>query len=134
MLQDPVRMAYELNESAEKRISVLLLSTRWQFETFGLSTVNKSLVNNLRVTDHEAKTVEITCTVLEEEGKIREGERRDAEQHGVELRGARQPRGKRRPPKRKWLDESTAAYYRQLLRKKTTTLLSDIFHIWQMAL
>ena len=108
MLQDPVRMAYELNESAEKRISVLLLSTRWQFDTFGLSTVNKSLVNSLRVTDPEAKTVEITCTELEEEGKIREDERGDVEKHGVELRGARQLRGKRRPPKRKWLNESTA--------------------------
>ena len=92
-------MAYLLNDSAEKRISVLLLSTRWQFDTFGLSTVNKSLVNNLRVTDPEAKRVEITCTILEVEGKIGEDERRDAEKHGVELRGARQPRGKTRPPK-----------------------------------
>ena len=110
-------MAYERSDSVEKRISVLLLSTRWQFDTFGLSTVNKSLVNNLRVTDPEAKAVDITCTVLEEEGKVDEDELRDAEKHGVELRGARRPRGKRRPPKRKWLDESIATYYRHVVRE-----------------
>ena len=110
-------MAYELSDSIEKRISVLLLSTRWQFDTFGLSTVNKSLVNNLRVVDPEVRAVGITCTVLEEEGKVGEDELRDAEKHGVELSGARQPRGKRRPPKRKWLDESTATYYRHVVKE-----------------
>ena len=35
----------------EKTISVLLLATKWQFDTYGLSTINKSLVNNLRLVD-----------------------------------------------------------------------------------
>ena len=110
-------MAYERSDSVEKSISILLLSTRWQFDTFGLSTVNKSLVNNLRVVDPEVRAVDITCTVLEEEGKVGEDELSDAEKHGVELRGTRQPRGKRRPPKRKWLDESTATYYRHVVKE-----------------
>ena len=52
----------------EKIISVLLLTTKWQFDTYGLSTVNKSLVNNLRVVDPEGKKIKITCAVVEEEG------------------------------------------------------------------
>ena len=47
--------------SEEKPISVLLLATKWQFDTYGLSTVNKSLVNNLRVVDPEGKKIKITC-------------------------------------------------------------------------
>ena len=53
----------------EKNISVLLLGNRWSFGTYGLSTINKSIVNNLRLVDPEAKTINITCTVVEEEGK-----------------------------------------------------------------
>ena len=59
-------------DSSRKVISVLLLATRWTFDTYGLSTVNKSIVNNLRLIDPDAKTIKITCAVLEEEGKISE--------------------------------------------------------------
>ena len=62
----------EFDDDVTRRtISVLLLASRWQFDTYGLSTVNKSLVNNLRLVDSEAKTIKITCAVLEEDGKFR---------------------------------------------------------------
>ena len=56
-------------DGSRKIISVLLLASRWQFDTYGLSTINKSLVNNLRLVDPEAKTIKITCAVVEEDGK-----------------------------------------------------------------
>ena len=61
-----------------KSISVLLLATRWTFDTFGLSTVNKSLVNNLREVDPDGQTIKITCAVLEENDKINKEEIEDA--------------------------------------------------------
>ena len=101
----------------EKPISVLLLASRWQFDTYGLSTVNKSLVNNLRVVDPEGKKINITCAVVEEEKKIENCQKEDAEKYIVKLRGAQQPRGKKKKPNIEWLDNSTAAYYLDLVRK-----------------
>ena len=48
------------SDAQENPISILLLATKWQFDTYGLSTVNKSLVNNLRVVDPEGKKIKIT--------------------------------------------------------------------------
>ena len=97
-------------------ISVLLLASRWQFDTYGLSTVNKSLVNNLRLVDPEAKTIKITCAVVEEDGKITDVDVKDAGNYAVQLRGARRPRGAKRDSKSEiqWLDENSASYYRHL--------------------
>ena len=104
----------------EKTISVLLLGSRWSFDTYGLSTVNKSLVNSLRLVDPEGKTIKITCAVLEEEGKIQETDSEDAEKYRVTLKGAIRPRGKKRlsKPELQWLDESTGAYYHHLVNQQ----------------
>ena len=69
--------------------------------------------------DPEAKKIKITCAVVEEEGKIKEDELRDAEKHGVQLRGAKQPRGTKKKPNMEWIDESTAKYYHHLLKGNT---------------
>ena len=99
----------------ENPISVLLLASKWQFDTYGLSTVNKALVNNLRVVDPEYKMIKITCAVVEEE-KINFAERRDAAKCGVLLKGAKRPMSKKRQskPDLQWLDEYAGAYYRHL--------------------
>ena len=102
-------------EEASINISILTLTTKWQFDTYGLSTVNKSLVNNLRLLDPEANCVNITCAALDEEGKIAEADQRDAEKHGVKLRGARQPRGRKTKTKIKWLNEDVIKYYHHLV-------------------
>ena len=105
-----------LLDHCRKPISVLILATRWSFDTYGLSTVNKSLVNNLRLIDPEGKSIKITCTVLEEEDKIVDNLKRDAEENGVQLKGAKKPRGqKKKTPNIKWLDKNTGAYYRHLV-------------------
>ena len=103
-------------DDSRRVISVLLLGTRWQFDTYGLSTINKSLVNNLRLVDPEGKTIKITCAVLQDEGKIQDEDLKDAETHGVELKGAKRPRGSKRgkKPDLQWLDESPGTYYRHL--------------------
>ena len=101
-----------------RAISVLLLGTRWQFDTYGFSTVNKSLVNNLRLVGPEAQTIKIICAVVEEEGKIKDEDLKDASKDGVDLKGAKRPRGskRRKKPKLQWLDKSPATYYRHLVK------------------
>ena len=99
----------------QKNISLLFLASKWQFDTYGLSTVNKSLVNNLRLVDPDGTSIQITCAVLEEDRKIGDDQLRDAEKHGVTLTGAKQPRGKRKKPELSWLNEQAALYYRDIV-------------------
>ena len=107
-------------DGSSRVTSFLLLGTKWQFDTYGLSTVNKSLVNNLRLVDPEAKAVKITCAVVEEEGKIKETDCEDAKEYRVELKGSKRPRGKNKysKPVIKWLDENSATYYYHLVNDK----------------
>ena len=108
-------------DNPKRVIRVLLLGTQWQFDTYGLSTINKSLVNNLRLVDPEGKTIKITCAVLEEEGKIKEEDLNDAVKDGVKLKGAKRPRGSKRgkKPKLQWLDKNTGTYYRHLVQHQS---------------
>ena len=106
-------------EDSKSAISVLFLATKWQFDTYGLSTVNKSLVNNLRTTDSSGQKIKITCAVVEEDKNIKEDEKKDAEKYKVKLKGAKQPRGPKKKPARDWLDQSTGAYYLDLFIEDT---------------
>ena len=101
----------------EKPISVLLLPTKLQFDTYGLSTVNKSLVNNLRVVDPEGKKIKITCAVVEEEKNIKDDQKENAEKYKVNIKGAKEPRGKKKQPDIEWLDSSPGTYYLDLMRE-----------------
>ena len=104
----------------DRVISVLFLAIRWQFDTYGLSTINKSLINNLRLVDPEGKTVKITCAVVEEHEKISYIGGRDAEKYGLVLKGAKRPMSKKKgkKPKLKWLDEHTGSYYHHLMQDR----------------
>ena len=114
------RLHRETSSNDEQNdIEILLLATKWQFDTYGLSTVNKSLVNNLRVVDPAGENIRITCAVVEEDGNITEDEKKDAEKYKVKLKGAKQPRGRKKKPSLEWLDESTGAYYLDLVRERT---------------
>ena len=108
----------EPQDDSRNVISVLFLGTKWQFDTYGLSTVNKSLVNNLRVMDPEGKKIKITCAVVEDDGKIKDEDLIDARKLGVDLKGAKRPRSskKGKKPKLLWLDENTGAYYLHLVQ------------------
>ena len=121
-LQDSEMAEAFHSEETDSRetISVLLLASRWQFDTYGLSTVNKSLVNNLRVVDPEGGKIQITCAVVEDYGKIQDVDVKDADHYSVQLRGAKRPKSKKRDnkPELQWLDESTGAYYPHLQDQK----------------
>ena len=101
-------------DESRRVISVLLLASKWQFDTYGLSTINKSLVNNLRLVDPEGKSIKITYTTLEDD------DLKNARKHHVKLNGARRPRGskKDKKPKVQWLDESIGKYYRYLVHER----------------
>ena len=105
-------------DNLQRVIRVLLLGTKWQFDTYGLSTINKSLVNNLRLVDPEGETIKITCAVVEEEGKTKDEDLKDAEKYGVQLKAAKRPRGSKRgkKPKLQWLDKYTGTYYLHLIQ------------------
>ena len=106
-------------KSEPSSIEILLLATKWQFDTYGLSTVNKCLVNNLRVVDPQGEKIRITCAVVEEEEHITEDERKDAEKYKVKLKGAKQPRGRKKRPTIECLDEFTGSYYLELVREQS---------------
>ena len=57
--QDPQKHLRRDTSSNDEQngIEILLLTTKWQFDTYGLSTINKSLVNNLRVVDPEGENI-----------------------------------------------------------------------------
>ena len=112
----PAIVAEPESSSCDSPISALLSSTKWQIDTLRMSTINRSLVNNLRLIDPEVKKIKITCAVVEEKGKISEDQLKDAEEHGVQLKGAKQPRGAKKKPEIKWLDEPAAKYYHHLLK------------------
>ena len=109
---------HDLPSISRKNISVLLLGTKWQFDTYGLSTINTSLVNNLRLVDPEGKSIKITCAVVEEEGKIKDEDLIDTRKYRVELRGAKRPKGSKRgkKPKVQWLDKNILSYYHHLVQ------------------
>ena len=126
------KMADFASDDQRKLTSVLLFATKWQFDTFGLSSVNKSLVNNLRFLDPQAEYVKITCAIVEEDRNIKDDQKKDAAKYKVELRGGIQPRGPRKKPIIEWLDQNIATYYPDLLRKKITISSSAMFLIWRM--
>ena len=100
-----------LREDSRDHIEVLILATKWQHDSYGISTINKSLIHNLRFVDPEAKKIKITSTVLKEEVKIPDADLNEAKECGVKLKGAKQPRGSNKKPNTKWLNESIIKYY-----------------------
>ena len=66
--------------------------------------------------DPAGGTIKISCTVLEEEGKIEAEDIKDAMKHRVQLKGAKRPRGSNKKPQLQWLDENVGTYYRNLVQ------------------
>ena len=67
--------------------------------------------------DPEGKKIEITCAVVEEDGKIESCQKEDAAKYKVQLKGAKRPRGPKKKRSLEWLDNNTAAYYLDLVRE-----------------
>ena len=105
-------------EDKEDVISILILTLRWQEETYGAATVAKSMINDLWLTDPEAQKIRITCAILEEDGHISSDSLKDACRHNVQLRGFKRPRFNKKEPKPKWLDGLSSTYYRHLVLEK----------------
>ena len=76
------------SESANNDIFVLMLAIKWQVDAYGIATLTRSLVNDLRLTDPDEWKIHITCAVLEGDGKIPQADIDDAKKHNVYLRGA----------------------------------------------
>ena len=124
----------ERSQIPNRHISVLLFNPWWLFDSYGLSSITKSLINNLRSVDPNGTCVKISCAVLEEEGKIPYEQLRDAEKYKVHLKGAVQPRGKKKPVDLKWLDEDVIKYYQDLVSEKFNFIIAHLPYLADGAL
>ena len=100
---------------ANDPISLLFLSPKWQYDTYGVASVVRSLVNDLWLTDPDGQKIQMTCAVLEEDGKINEADVADAAKHNVKLRGVKLPRGVKKIPTTEELNSTISTYYKHLV-------------------
>ena len=98
-------------DESKKQVSVLMLTPQWRFDEYGMATITRSLVQNLRMIDPEGTFIKITCAVLEDDGNISRDQREDAWKLKVKSVGYSRPRGDRGEPELHWLDKSVAKYY-----------------------
>ena len=113
---DPDRISLRIlvaPDSRQKQFNVLMLTPQWQFDDYGIATVTRDIVQNLRTIDPEGDFIKITCIILQEEGNI--PRERSAEELKVKLKGYIQPRGKRRKPDLEWMDDYIKTYYEYVL-------------------
>ena len=115
MAEVPKLEMEEVMKTKEDEISILILTLRWQEETYGIAAVTRSMINDLWLTDPEAQKIHITCAILEEDGHISSDHLNDARLHNVQLRGFKRPRFNNKEPKAKWLDSLSSTYYRHLV-------------------
>ena len=97
-----------------KTISVLFLSPKWQCDTYGVASVVRSLVNDLWLTDPDGQKIQMTCAVLQEDGKINEADVADAAKHNVKLSGVKLPRGSKEIPSTEKINVYASVYYKHL--------------------
>ncbi len=98
------------------KLSVVFMSPHWQCDGYGIAPVTRSLINDLWHTDPEGHGLKVTCMVVEEDKKISQKDREDAEKYNVTLVGAKLPFGTKRnaKPELAWLNVNTGAYYRHV--------------------
>ncbi len=106
-------------DSPSAKLSILLLSPSWlEEDKHGIVDFTRSLGSGLHALDPKGENMEVTCAVVQEEGRITKEERLDAKKVNVKLAGARVLSTMRRKkvPKVSWLDTYSGAYYRHLTK------------------
>lgn len=101
--------------AARKKISVLFLSPQWQYDSYGVATTIKSLVNALWLTDSAAEKMCLTCVVQQEHRKISSQDVSDALKHNVQLKGVQLTRGTKTPPSLSEIDKGPVNFYHHFL-------------------
>ena len=98
-------------------ISVLMLTPQWRFDGYGIATITRSLIKDLRTIDSEGKFIKITCIILAEaDGRSLEEQRVEAKELKVELEGYILPRGRKKEPNMdEWMNEGIVNYYNNVL-------------------
>ena len=99
-------------------ISLLFLSPKWQYDTYGVASVVRSLVNDLWLTDPDGQKIQMTCAVLQEDGEITKDDKEDAAKQNVKLRGVQLPWGVKTVPTVQEMDTQTVSYYQHLVLKQ----------------
>ena len=102
-------------DTTKKQVSVLMLTPQWRFDEYGMATITRSLVKNLRMIDPKGSFIEITCAVLEDNEEIKRDQLHDAQELAVNLVGYVMPRGRKKDVDLQWLNEDVMKYYNHVL-------------------
>ncbi len=105
-------------------LSILFVNTAWSWDHYGISTISRSIIRDLRNLDPQGNKLKIYSTVLERDGKIKDKDIRDAKKLSVDLIAAKLPRGSKDKPDISWLSKNAATYYKHL--PKEVPLLTHI--------
>ena len=88
------------------------------FDFSNITSVTRSLVNTLRCQDPDGAKINITCAVLDLDGKVYQTE--DAEAEHVDLKGATLPQGDEMiTPEIRWINQLSSSYYERLLNENS---------------
>ena len=96
-------------------ISILFLASTWKYDGHGITSINRSIINDLWMADQNATKVKMTCALLEQEDHlITLEEREDAKKHKVNLIGAMLPRGVEDLPEVTEVDRYCYAFFQHI--------------------
>ncbi len=102
--------------NSDGKLSILFLSPAWQCDGYGIATINRSLINDMKGVDPDGEGVRMACAVLQEEGKINQKDIDDGMESNVTVVGAKVPRRRKSTkPDISWLDEYPTTYYRHVI-------------------
>ena len=105
---------------------MLFLSPSWKHDAYGITCVNKSLLNNLWIADPNGHTLELSCGVLQENNKISQRDFADATKHNVKLFGCILPRGVRQLPKLEEIDKYCPMFFQHVNIHDYTYLVGHV--------
>ena len=90
------------------------------FDFTNITSVTRSLVNTLRCDKLDGPKINITCAVLEIDGKIGQIQIDDANTQNVRLKGAILPQGEEMmTPHVRWINQLSASFYQNLVNENS---------------
>ena len=115
------------------KLSVVFMSPHWQCDGYGIATVTRSLANDLYNTDPEGQGLKLTCMVVEEDSKVSQKDKDDADKFNVAVVGAKLPFGVRgkTTPELSWMNIYTGACYLHVAESQNVDVI--IGHIPYLA-
>ena len=101
-------------DTTQTQVSVLIITPTGKFDSYGTSSITRSLIKNLRSVDPKGQFIKITCAVLQDETMTKKP--KELQDLDVQLRGYIQPKGKLKAEAEvQWLNEDILNYYNHIV-------------------